>query len=65
MFGCIIYFVCLGGPSGFGLLAVWLLSCGGGGSFGATANCKGGCGGVPVMIDTTLMYLISPPFLLY
>lgn len=49
----IIYSVCVGGPSGFGLLADWLLYCGGGVSFGATANCKGGRGGVPVIIDVT------------
>lgn len=46
--------VCLGGPSGFGLLAGWLLSRGGGVSSGATANRKGGCGGVPVVIDVVL-----------
>lgn len=45
--------LCAGGPSGFGLFADWLLSHGGGVSFGATANHKGGCGGVPIIIDMT------------
>lgn len=38
--------VCSGCPSGFGLPAGWLFSGGGGVSSGATANYKGGCGGV-------------------
>lgn len=46
-----IFFLCAGGPSGFGLFADWLLSHGSGVSFGATANRKGGCGGVPIIID--------------
>ncbi|KAA8579562.1 hypothetical protein FQN60_006655, partial [Etheostoma spectabile] len=40
-----------GGPSGFGLFADRLLSQGCRDSFGATANRKGGCRGVPVIID--------------
>lgn len=43
--------ICVGGPSGFGLFADWLLSRGGEVSFGATANCKGRCGGVPIVTD--------------
>lgn len=43
--------VCVGGPSGFGLLADRSISPGGGDSFGAAADREGGGGGVPVVIN--------------
>lgn len=42
--------VCLGCPSGFDLPAGWLFPGGGGVSSGATANYKGGCGGVSASV---------------
>ena len=50
-FLCVCVCLCVGCPSGFGLFADWLLSRGGGDSFGAAANREGGREGVPVVTD--------------
>lgn len=60
---CYMFCLCLGGPSGFGLLADWSLSPGGGDSSGAAASREGGCGGMPVTIDAAGCHRRAPTYM--